>query len=589
MSYSDPFSPMVPRRALELSEMEEVSPVTDLANNLGDTSFGFTARRKLSLSEENSPHPKKVLALDPQVMMNSPIFDTPTGSSIRLVKTSLKCSAGGTPLTTQATKRVNSRRLCDSPNTNENLPPMEMQMQISPPKNFVPSPSKFTINKRVAGAKCRIPLEDQDTNSQDSGISFIEDGKPSSQEFRFAQPSGFAPRRLTQDSPRRSMASNLFSSSSSESNDDGFMDFIMPLQDDDNSMLPPGLSGLISEPIINNPNTATSSNHPQRPVFRRCISENVVLSSVLNEDSVIGKRPAVTNLDTPIVKRHKPLGDLSANIQSPTRGTLFDYGFKKLKSPLMDEQHELQQSPRLRHSLQHSISADASLVIPHRHKLKHSYSESDHDMIKSALARSIDEDLIGDLTRPFALPITNGTHQDMKYISCETLAKLIKGEFQNIIGSYEIIDCRYPYEYDGGHIKGAKNMYTRDQVMEHFIHSKSKQMFNLDGSAQPEKRNIVIFHCEFSSERGPTLSRFLRSEDRASNCYPNLNYPEMYLLHGGYKAFFTSHSDLCEPCAYRKMVDCSKEELQHFRTKSRTWSGDNKGRALKRAALRLVI
>lgn len=103
----------------------------------------------------------------------------------------------------------------------------------------------------------------------------------------------------------------------------------------------------------------------------------------LSEDSVIGKRPAVTNLDTPVVKRHKPLGDITVNIQSPTRGTLFDYGFKKLKSPLT-EQHELQQSPRLRHNLQ---LPDSPLTIPHRHKLKHSFSESDHDMIKSALAR----------------------------------------------------------------------------------------------------------------------------------------------------------------------------------------------------------
>lgn len=580
MSHPDSFSPMVPRRALEFTGKEYVSPMTDLANNLGDTSFGFSARRKLSLSEENSPQPKKMLAVEQ--MVTSTFSETPNSTN-RLVKTSLKCSASGSPVASQVTKRVYPRRLCDTTNTNENLPPVEMQMQISPAKSF-PSPSKFSVSKRSAGVRSRMPLEDQDTNSQDSGISFSEDGKPSSQEFRFAQPSGFAPRRLTQESPRRNMASSLFSSSSSESNDDGFMDFIMPLQDDE-SMLPPGLSGLISEPIINNPNTVQLS-HPQRPAFRRCISENIVLSPMI-EESVIGKRPAVTNLDTPTVKRHKPLGEVTVqNIQTPARGTLFDYGFKKLKSPLRDEQHELQQSPRLRHS----ISADASLVIPHRHKLKHSYSESDHDMIKNALSRSLDENLIGDFTRPFSLPITNGTHQDMKYISCETLAKLINGEFKDIIENYEIIDCRYPYEYNGGHIKGAKNMYTRDQVMEHFIHSKSKQMLNEGVLTQSEKRKIVIFHCEFSSERGPTLSRFLRSEDRASNCYPNLSYPEMYLLHGGYKAFFTSHSELCEPCAYRKMVDCSKEELQHFRSKSRTWSGDNsKGRSLKRAALRLVI
>lgn len=583
---SDSFSPMLPRRTLKLSEMEEVSPMTDLANNLGDTSFGFTARRKLMLSlDENSPHLNKGVAAVGKRMMTALSPESPTGTG-RLVKTSLKCPASGTPMASQANKRVFPRRLCDTTNTNENLPPVEMQMQKSPAKNFVPSPSKFSINKRLGGVRSRVPLEDQDTSSQDSGIGFSEDGKPTSQEFRFAQPSGFAPRRLTQDSPRRSMASNLFSSSSSEANDDGFMDFIVPLQDDE-SMLPPGLSGLISEPIINNPNTV-HANQSQRPAFRRCISENIVMSP-LNEETVIGKRPAVTNLDMPMVKRHKPLGDVTVqNIQSPPRGTLFDYGFQKYNPTLTVQHHELQQSPKLRHS----ISADQSLVVPHRRKLKHSFSESDHDMIKSALSRSVDDaNLIGDFTRPFSLPITNGTHQDLKYISCETLAKLINGEFEDVIGSYEIIDCRYPYEYEGGHIKGAKNMYTRDQVIDHFINSKKKQMLNASGSlVRFDKHSIVIFHCEFSSERGPTLSRFLRSEDRASNSYPNLSYPEMYLLHGGYKEFYNNHSDLCEPSAYRKMVEASKEEIQHFRMKSKTWSGDNsKGRSVKRAALRLVI
>ena len=56
----------------------------------------------------------------------------------------------------------------------------------------------------------------------------------------------------------------------------------------------------------------------------------------------------------------------------------------------------------------------------------------------------------------------------------------------------------------------------------------------------PNKRVVLIFHCEFSSERGPKLSRFLRSKDRSANkdCYPHLHYPELYLLDGGYKSFF---------------------------------------------------
>lgn len=36
------------------------------------------------------------------------------------------------------------------------------------------------------------------------------------------------------------------------------------------------------------------------------------------------------------------------------------------------------------------------------------------------------------------------------------------------------------------------------------------------------------------------MSRFLRDQDRELNkeSYPRLNHPEMYILEGGYKAFF---------------------------------------------------
>ena len=36
------------------------------------------------------------------------------------------------------------------------------------------------------------------------------------------------------------------------------------------------------------------------------------------------------------------------------------------------------------------------------------------------------------------------------------------------------------------------------------------------------------------------MSRFIRDQDRELNkdCYPRLNYPELYILEGGYKAFY---------------------------------------------------
>lgn len=73
-------------------------------------------------------------------------------------------------------------------------------------------------------------------------------------------------------------------------------------------------------------------------------------------------------------------------------------------------------------------------------------------------------------------------------------------------------------------------------------------------------------------------SRYLRNADRQKNsmCYPFLDYPEMYLLDGGYCKFFGQYSRLCVPSSYRSMYDpAHTKELKKFRSKSKTWSGQN--------------
>ena len=104
-----------------------------------------------------------------------------------------------------------------------------------------------------------------------------------------------------------------------------------------------------------------------------------------------------------------------------------------------------------------------------------------------------------------------------------------------MVEKFVIIDCRYPYEFKGGHIQGALNIYTQKGIYEEFLKSDEHRK-----KSASNKRTILIFHCEFSSERGPKMSRFLRKNDREANkeCYPSLHYPELYLLEGGYKAFY---------------------------------------------------
>ncbi|MBN3270767.1 MPIP2 phosphatase, partial [Polyodon spathula] len=184
------------------------------------------------------------------------------------------------------------------------------------------------------------------------------------------------------------------------------------------------------------------------------------------------------------------------------------------------------------------------------------------------------KELIGDFTKPFVLPTVDGKHQDLKYITSEMLVVALSGEFDDRVERIVIVDCRYPYEFEGGHIKGAVNLHTEEQVEDYLLKCPLTP-------STLEKRLVLVFHCEFSSERGPRMCRFVREKDRMMNLYPNLHYPELYILKGGYKEFFPKFQNQCWPQSYRPMHhEDFKEDLRGFRLKSRTWAGERSKRDL---------
>lgn len=82
--------------------------------------------------------------------------------------------------------------------------------------------------------------------------------------------------------------------------------------------------------------------------------------------------------------------------------------------------------------------------------------------------------------------------------------QLLDGNFDSQIAEYHIIDCRFDYEYNGGHIPGAININTTTGVEDFLLGpsiSKPKQSL----SGDPAKKTILVFHCEFSVKRAPTL------------------------------------------------------------------------------------
>ena len=185
--------------------------------------------------------------------------------------------------------------------------------------------------------------------------------------------------------------------------------------------------------------------------------------------------------------------------------------------------------------------------------------------------------------------------KELSNIDCHTMADLLRGKYDDKVASYRIIDARYCYEYKGGHIRGAENFGSWDEEG-FFSEFLPKNLGPRTVPEQEEKAHILIFHCEFSSARGPSLMKLLRSRygshlhslifshskcvlvhfrDRDLNwqTFPALHYPECYLLSLGYKEFYKNYPELCEPRNYVPMTDPNfANEERKFHKKSRSWA-----------------
>ncbi|KAI6045442.1 hypothetical protein EDC04DRAFT_3054445 [Pisolithus marmoratus] len=167
------------------------------------------------------------------------------------------------------------------------------------------------------------------------------------------------------------------------------------------------------------------------------------------------------------------------------------------------------------------------------------------------------------------LPCHRVREDGLMRIAPQTVDALLDGAYDNRIERYFIIDCRFDYEYNGGHIPGAININT-PQGVEEFLLRNSKPKPCVSGDAC--KKTVLVFHCEFSAKRAPTFAKHLRSHDRAMNnhLYPKIHYPEVYILEGGYCEYFKHSGERCQPQGYVTMDDPNhthsrREDLDQFR------------------------
>ncbi|EAX87258.1 Rhodanese-like domain containing protein [Trichomonas vaginalis G3] len=157
---------------------------------------------------------------------------------------------------------------------------------------------------------------------------------------------------------------------------------------------------------------------------------------------------------------------------------------------------------------------------------------------------------------PLILPIIDKTDA-VPRITKETMNDLLHGKYHEYFEKLFIIDCRFPYEFNGGHIKGAMNCNSPTTLFDNF--------FN-----QITKGAIIVFHCEFSQSRGPTMAGLFREHDRSINWshYPYLHYPDVYILDDGYKGFYEKYLDNCDGGYIRMHTQeyVDNGDLQHYHT-----------------------
>ena len=78
-------------------------------------------------------------------------------------------------------------------------------------------------------------------------------------------------------------------------------------------------------------------------------------------------------------------------------------------------------------------------------------------------------------------------------INQDTMISVLNGDFTGAFDHVRIIDCRFEYEYNGGHIDGASNFNDKERLAQHLFQSTSPA------------NTLLILHREYSAHRAPLM------------------------------------------------------------------------------------
>uniref|UniRef100_A0A0K0G2Y2 Rhodanese domain-containing protein n=1 Tax=Strongyloides venezuelensis TaxID=75913 RepID=A0A0K0G2Y2_STRVS len=140
------------------------------------------------------------------------------------------------------------------------------------------------------------------------------------------------------------------------------------------------------------------------------------------------------------------------------------------------------------------------------------------------------------------LPVISSSQDTLvafERVTGETLVETMKkyGK-RNFAKHFMLIDCRFPYQYEAGHIKGATNFYDITEVNDFFFPK-------LKRKAERVMKKTPIFY--YTESLTPEMIHVLRKSDEDKKVYGDI-----YLLDGGYEKFYSDKKfeKFCDPCGY---------------------------------------
>ncbi|KAH7720288.1 Rhodanese-like domain containing protein [Aphelenchoides avenae] len=141
-----------------------------------------------------------------------------------------------------------------------------------------------------------------------------------------------------------------------------------------------------------------------------------------------------------------------------------------------------------------------------------------------------------------------GGEQSFSFISGASLAlRLSTLSQEEFLAKYVLVDCRFPYEYAGGHIKYSINIHKTEELADVFFPSNEQLLMKI-------KCRTPIFYSELSETRGLAMAKELSRIGRGRHERSRLDYSTVYVVRHGYKAFFESgFTEHCHPQGYVNM------------------------------------